>query len=279
MMRKILGSTWDAIAQHGFIVLLSLAAITHSAWSINSVFGGTEPLPMYSEHWWGWFIPGLLMSITIDVGLLAFVTRLQKGERQFSLILGYLLLCALMAFGQFVYVASHIANFTLAAGVADYYHDLANGIIKAALFVYPAALPVVSAVYAFSVRQKTVTSTVEPSIDIDAKSPQIGVNFVDIDDSMNTRLATGETTNLALPENVKSGAEEKVNDSLLIEQSVMNSALVMPKREYAIRTTEHHCAHCGVAFAPKSANQKYHSASCRTLAYEQRKTEGSQYQP
>jgi hypothetical protein len=237
---------------------------------------------MYSHDWWGWFVPGLLMSITIDVGLLAFVTRLQNGERQGSLIVGYLLLCGLMAFGQFVYVASHIANFTLAAGVADYYHDLANGIIKAALFVYPAALPVVSAVYAFSVRQKPPTPSIEAAISVDGNTSPTAVKFMDVGSTPITSLPTMDQVALPPPETVKSDDQQLIaleDGSTPVEQQqnidahVETSALITPKREYSIRTAEHHCAHCGVAFTPTRSNQRYHSDSCRVLASQKRKAE------
>jgi hypothetical protein len=272
-------------------VLLSLAAISHSAWSINSVFGGAEPVPMYSHDWWGWYMPGLLMSITIDVGLLAFVTRLQRGERQGSLIVGYLLLCALMAFGQFIYVASHIANFPLASGVADYYQNIANGIIKAALFVYPAALPVVSAVYAFSVRQQPPGPS-ESTVD----ELQVTENVKSFDPTQPSIPASVSMENPALLEsqNVKSSEPEPtdeeltqshetmgailvgvvtdlVSDSSSTTEPIKTSPLEMPaKREYAIRTSQRNCAYCGAPFTPKRADHIYHTDSCRTLAYKQR---------
>lgn len=262
-MKRTLNTLWEAIAQHGFIVLLSLAAITHSAWSINSVFGGHEPLPMYAGDWWGWFVPGLLMSITIDVGLLAFVTRLQNGERQVSLIVGYLLLCGLMAFGQFVYVASHIANFTLASGVADYYHDLANGIIKAALFVYPAALPVVSAVYAFSVRQHPV----ESMLTLDVQKEPVNVKFIRPEPHHDPALASVDMPALPEPEIVNS-EEEETPIPITLPLTVPAS---MPTDEQSIhirqlRTSDKHCQHCGSPL-PANSRRKYCDASCRQLAY------------
>lgn len=269
-MKRVFNTLWESIAQHGFIVLLSLAAISHSAWSINSVFGGTEPLPMYSGDWWGWYLPGLLMSITIDVGLLAFVTRLQNGERQVSLIVGYLLLCALMAFGQFVYVASHIANFALASGVADYYHDLANGIIKAALFVYPAALPVVSAVYAFSVRQKPAAESLTM---VDVPANAVTVNFVRPEPHPDPSLPSGDMP--ALPEQSVVNSEESETPILVdVPLTVPASA---PSGEHSIpmprqlRTSDKHCAHCGEPL-PESSRRTYCSDSCKQLAYVARKS-------
>jgi len=263
-LKRTLNTLWEAIAQHGFIVLLSLAAITHSAWSINSVFGGTEPLPMYSHDWWGWFVPGLLMSITIDVGLLAFVTRLQNGERQVSLIVGYLLLCGLMAFGQFVYVASHIANFTLAAGVADYYHELANGIIKAALFVYPAALPVVSAVYAFSVRQNTAA---ESLLTLDVRPDTVNVKFIRPEPHHDPALASADTPALSEHSIVNSEESETpipVELSLAVPASMPTTEQSLSLRQ--LRTSDKHCQHCGKPLPPTS-RKKYCNDSCKQLAY------------
>ncbi len=267
-MKRVANTLWESIAQHGFIVLLSLAAISHSAWSINSVFGGTEPMPMYSQDWFGWYIPGLLMSITIDVGLLAFVSRLQNGERQFSLILGYLLLCALMAFGQFVYVASHIANFTLASGVADYYHSLANGIIKAALFVYPAALPVVSAVYAFSVRQKPAA---EPLTMVDVPASDITVNFVRPEPHHDLALASVEMPAIA-EQSIVNSEESEAPISIEIPMSVQASMMVGEQSISIrqLRTSDKHCEHCGKPLLPTS-RRKYCDDSCKQLAYVARK--------
>ena len=260
-MKKAINTLWNITSDHGFVILLSVAAIVHSAWSINSVFNGAEPTPMYSEHWWGWYIPGLLMAITIDVGLVQFVFKLQAGERSAALIIAYLVLCGLMAFGQFIYVASHMADIQPSAGVAIYDLQLTNMLIKLALYVYPLALPVVSAIYAFSVRGQREKVDGLPALG--------SVNIVEPINVTDTALPAPEKPALPAPEPVKIAPDETQAEIVL---PASRPATEQALRIKLLRTSDRHCKHCGKPLPPTASKMRlYCSDSCRQLAHVGRK--------
>lgn len=269
-MKKAINAVWQTVSDHGFVILLSVAAIVHSAWSINSVFSGHEPTPMYSSDWWGWYLPGFLMALTIDVGLIQFIFKLQRGARDRALIVGYLLLCALMAFGQFIYVASHMADIVPSAGVASYDLTLTNALIKAALYVYPLALPVVSAIYAFSVRGQST-----PPAIVSTGERDVTVNFIRPEPHHDPALPTPTAPELPALATANS-AEEESPIEIVLPTTV--NASEQPTEEHSItirqrRTSDRHCKHCGAPFVSNNPRKLYCSDSCRNLSVRARKSQ------
>lgn len=150
-----------------FIIGTGIAAFIHSTWAVATYFGGPEPEQL-SPHWWGWALMGGLVAFAMDVGQVA-TSALIRGGRNAA---GYKITFAVFAlatyFTQFLYVIAHVPNVQLAAGVAEQYRPIVTAIRDAAIFIFPALLPVSTFLYTFSQsveqpRVKSANPTAKPA--------------------------------------------------------------------------------------------------------------------
>ncbi len=126
--------------QHAFVASVSVAAFTHSSWSLATVFSGHEP--SFGLAWLGWIIPGALIAGSVDIGLLHLAARIQhRQERTLGRVTAFAVLCAGMFALQGLYVASHMPVIELGPGVRADWIPAVSLFRDSMLIVVPGLLP------------------------------------------------------------------------------------------------------------------------------------------
>lgn len=132
-----------------FIIGTGIAAFIHSTWAVATYFGGPEPDPS-TLHWWGWMLMGGLVAFAMDVGQVATSAFIRAGHNARGYKITFAVFALATYFTQFLYVIAHVPSVQLAAGVAEQYRPIAGAIRDAAIFIFPALLPVSTFLYTFS---------------------------------------------------------------------------------------------------------------------------------
>lgn len=142
-------SLLHTIREHAFVASVSIAAFTHSSWSLATVFGGQEP--SFGWAWAGWIIPAALIAASIDIGLLSLATHIQNPKERTA---GRILSFGLLALGMFalqgLYVSSHMPVIPLAAGVRAEWAQYAALFRDSMLIVVPGLLPLALVLHTIS---------------------------------------------------------------------------------------------------------------------------------
>jgi hypothetical protein len=127
--------------EHAFVASVSIAAFTHSSWSLATVFSGHEPAT-FGLAWLGWIVPAALIAASIDIGLLSLAAQIKhRRERTVGRVLSFVLLCAGMFALQGLYVASHMPIIPLGAGVRPEWMATASLFRDSMLIIVPGLLP------------------------------------------------------------------------------------------------------------------------------------------
>jgi hypothetical protein len=127
--------------EHAFVASVSIAAFTHSSWSLATVFSGHEPAA-FGLAWLGWIVPAALIAASIDIGLLSLAAQIKhRRERTVGRVLSFVLLCAGMFALQGLYVASHMPIIPLGAGVRPEWMATASLFRDSMLIIVPGLLP------------------------------------------------------------------------------------------------------------------------------------------
>lgn len=153
-----------------FVITTAVAAFLHNAWTISVFFGGNQPavtsplvaLPDFISQvgaliWW--LIPGVLVSYSLDIGLIATAEELTRvphlpDKKRWRAYLGLGITFAVLAVAmwvlQFLFLILHVPALPLAAGVrAEWVEDITR-FRDAAIFVIPLLMPVSVMLYTFS---------------------------------------------------------------------------------------------------------------------------------
>lgn len=133
-----------------FLVAVSLAAAIHSSWSFSTLFTGLEPHPQFSASWFSWIVPGVMLAFSVDIGLLSLANQIRLGNRTRGRLLAFAVLCVAMGFLQFLYIAAHMPEVHLGAGVRGDWVGLVSLLRDASIWVLPMLLPTALILFAFS---------------------------------------------------------------------------------------------------------------------------------
>lgn len=182
------------VAKHAFVIATGVAALVHSTWTLATIFNGPEPA-IRDLHWITWVAAAFLFAFSIDVGQIAISVELRAGERTRWKFIAFATLAGLTYFFQWWYVAMHLPDMPLAAGVRAEWRGVATFIRDAALWVVPGALPLATTIYTFSyakpkiVRtakgasaqtQKAIVSVPQPASDITIELPEKVIAICDV---------------------------------------------------------------------------------------------------
>jgi hypothetical protein len=148
-MKRILGHILDM----PFVTAVSIAALLHSTWSLSTYFTGAEPTPQFTPLWFGWLIPGALIGIAIDIGILSIAIELKHGQRGKAKLAAFFVLSTAMFYLQFLYLAAHTPLVPIAPGVSAGWLTVATTLRDLSVWVIPALLPLACLLYAFSDRK------------------------------------------------------------------------------------------------------------------------------
>jgi len=138
------------IISQPFVASTSIAALVHSTWSLCTFMGGDQPTDPL--HLVGWLLPGFLLAFSLDVGLLwtaVSINRKEGGKGMYA-AMGVLLLA--MFYLQWLYMAIHLPEVSLGAGVRQQWIDAISFGRDMSLFVVPALLPISVGLFTFSRR-------------------------------------------------------------------------------------------------------------------------------
>jgi hypothetical protein len=137
-----------------FLACVSVAAVVHSSWSLNTYFTGPEPQVAGSIEaimaWVVWVVPGFLIAFAIDVGLLTLARQIRDGHGHWWKLAAFFVLCALMGYSQFLYIMAHLPSIPVGAGVRTDWLVSLTEVRDLVVVIYPFALPVTLILYAFS---------------------------------------------------------------------------------------------------------------------------------
>lgn len=153
------------IISQPFVASTSVAALVHSTWSLCTFMGGDQPTDPL--HLLGWLAPGFLLAFSLDVGLLwtaVSINRKEGGKGMYA-AMGVLLLA--MFYLQWLYMAIHLPEVNLGAGVRQQWIDAISFGRDLSLFVIPALLPISVGLFTFSRRdthQTVVQNTAETAL-------------------------------------------------------------------------------------------------------------------
>jgi hypothetical protein len=136
-----------------FVTAVSIAALLHSSWSLSTYFTGSEPTPQFTTLWFAWVLPGALIGIAIDIGILSIAIELKHGQRSRAKLAAFFVLSAAMFYLQFLYLAAHTPLVPIAPGVSAGWLTVATTLRDLSVWVIPALLPLACLLYAFSDRK------------------------------------------------------------------------------------------------------------------------------
>lgn len=136
------------IVSQPFIAATGFAALIHSTWSLGTFFSGDQPSD--PVHYVLWLVPALLMAFSLDIGQLATSAEIRDGQRTKTKYLTFASFAIATYYLQFVFIASHMPTVPLSLGVRSEWIQLISLARDAAIFVFPALLPLSTTLYTFS---------------------------------------------------------------------------------------------------------------------------------
>ena len=164
---------------HIFVISTGLAALTHSTWTLSTMFGGMEPV-QFSQSWWWWILPGFAIAFAFDVGQIAISIDLRRGERSRSKYIAFAVLAIAIYYLQWLYMASHVPLIPFGQGMSQGAIPAASLLRDFAVWIIPGLLPLATTLYTFSYEKpkrqpatlprsqnsQGVTSSAKPSANI-----------------------------------------------------------------------------------------------------------------
>lgn len=134
---------------HIFVIATGFAALTHSTWTLSTAFGGIEP-QQFSQAWWYWLIPGLLLAFAFDAGQIAISVELRNGERTKPKYFAFGVIAIATYYLQWWYLAHHLPLVTLAEGLRADWKPFASFMGDAIVWIAPGMLPLATMLYTWS---------------------------------------------------------------------------------------------------------------------------------
>lgn len=137
------------IVQQPFVFATGLAALVHSTWSLGTLFSGKQP-EFGTVEFWGWLIPAFLIAFALDVGQIVTSSEIRAGKRGIAKYATFTVFAVATYYLQWLYIAHHMPDLDLAAGVRADWKDAIRTGRDVAIFIIPALLPLSTLLYTFS---------------------------------------------------------------------------------------------------------------------------------
>lgn len=138
------------LIQQPFVAATGLAALVHSTWSLGTLFSGNQPAAELSIHFIGWIMPAFLIAFALDVGQVVTSAEIRAGQRTPAKYATFAVFAAATYYLQWLYIAHHMPELSLAAGVRESWGDFTALLRDAAIWIIPALLPLSTLLYTFS---------------------------------------------------------------------------------------------------------------------------------
>lgn len=135
------------LVQQPFVFATGAAALIHSTWALGTLFAGEQP-----EGWalLGWLAPALLISFALDVGQIATSAEIREHGLTRTRGVTFIVFSGATYYLQWLYIAHHMPQLALAAGVRETWAGFATVMRDAAVWIIPALLPLSTLLYTFS---------------------------------------------------------------------------------------------------------------------------------
>lgn len=138
------------LIQQPFVAATGVAALVHSTWSLGTLFSGDQPAADLSIHFIGWIVPAFLIAFALDVGQVVTSAEIRAGQRTPAKYATFAVFAAATYYLQWLYIAHHMPELSLAAGVRASWGDFTALLRDAAIWIIPALLPLSTLLYTFS---------------------------------------------------------------------------------------------------------------------------------
>jgi len=135
-------------------IAISLATASHSLVASATIFEGNYPTTTLPQIFW--FVSGILIAATVDVG--QFITAHALAKHKSLWMLGAFVATALAsAYFQLFYTSEHVDIFVWGSGVTTYWRSMLQPLIDARIVIVPSLLPVFSLIYVVANLQHNVS--------------------------------------------------------------------------------------------------------------------------
>lgn len=156
---------WNHIKSQPFVAATAAAALIHSAWSLGTLFSGTQPVPPIigdDMQLWiefviktlAWHIPAVSIAFAFDVGQVVTAHEIRTahsaGRIPIRKYVTFVVFAAATYYLQMLYAAHHFPDLALGAGVSPEHRPTVQLWLDAAVWVIPAFLPLSTLLYTFS---------------------------------------------------------------------------------------------------------------------------------
>lgn len=186
---------WKHFKSQPFIVLVALAALPHTVWTIGTYTAGLQP-DAFGD--WSnliravaWLFPPLMFGIAFDIGQVVTAGEIRNGNRSQWLVRTFYALAVFSYISQLLYAMHHYPKMGIGEGAAPIVTTVGSIISQIAVFVLPALLPVAQVLYTMAYHQPApelikcfscgTTKDVQPSWDgkSDPLCSTCGQRFID----------------------------------------------------------------------------------------------------
>lgn len=162
-----------------FITATGAAAFVHSTWAIGTLFSGLQPTVtadfelqrgLWVAQTWvavSWHIVPALIAFALDVGQIATSYHIRQahevGRKPTRRYWTFAVFALATYYMQWAYMAHHLPNLTLAAGVRTEWVGLVTLIRDASLWIIPLLLPLSTMLYTISDMDEAETVALPPT--------------------------------------------------------------------------------------------------------------------
>lgn len=148
---------WKHFKSQPFIVLVALAALPHTVWTIGTYTAGLQP-DAFGD--WSnliravaWLLPPLMFGIAFDIGQVVTAGEIRNGNRSQWLVRTFYALAVFSYISQLLYAMHHYPKMGIGEGAAPIVTTIGSIVSQVAVFVLPALLPVAQVLYTMAYHQ------------------------------------------------------------------------------------------------------------------------------
>lgn len=141
------------LSEQPFVVIVGIAALIHSTWTVATFSGGTGPTVdsfVTGLSWLWWILPGFLTAFALEVGQVVTARQIQRGiGRKVHLgnflfnvkTLTFVVLSAATYLLQLTYLLHHYPDLPISAGLSAASRNAASFVMEIIVWAMPLLLP------------------------------------------------------------------------------------------------------------------------------------------
>lgn len=169
-----------------FITGAGIAALSHSTWSLGTLFSGNMPVVAINDYgsmamWVYWFVPAFLIAFALDIGQINTSHQIRVSGLTWQRGLTFIVFSFATYYLQFLYIAHHMPLLVVESGISAVHIEKVTQLRDAAIWLLPAILPLATFLYTLSGNTENQDSDLEQQdnyVDYDMSS----INIISTDD-------------------------------------------------------------------------------------------------